>query len=254
MSTLAQLAEQFRASRPAPPSPYTYPSLTRPTYADQGFSLRDVGSEGGSRQPIPVRQVTVMGLITTYRYTAVFGFRFRWPRGAPPAMSLFAMINPTKPGKPAVGKEGKREFDPYPDYAFKVQIEGITKDALSAHFQKFDGFDMEIEAIEWKAGEDAHVHKRPGVPKYSNIKLSKGIIDNRALWDWCQDTANGKLKRCNVTISVLKETRDEKEPLVSYDFIGCWPTKWSGLRLDGKGNGTLVEDLELAVDYVKLAK
>lgn len=252
---LAALAEQFRAARPAPPNPYSWPSIPNNAYTPVNFMPRDTTSTPGSRVPIPVRQVTVMGLVTTYRYRVVAGIRISFQRGRPPEMSLFAFINPVKPGKPATeSSSGRRDFDPYPDYAFKVQIEGILKDDLSAHFQKFDGFDVEVEAIEYKTSTDPHLHKRPGVPKYSTIKLSKGIIDNRELWTWCMETAQGKLTRRNITITVLNEDRDKGKTLVAYDFLGCWPSKWSGLRLDGKGQGTLVEDIEFAVDEIKLAK
>jgi phage tail-like protein len=216
------------------------------------FMPRDSSPNEGIRKAIPVRTVTAQGLITTYRYRIVFGIRFRWPRGRPPEMSLFASINPIKPGAPANdAKTGRRDFDPYGDYAFKVQIEGVTDDKLTAHFQKFDGFDMEIETIEYKTGEDAHAHKRNGVPKYSTIKLSKGFIKNKKLWDWCEQTAKGKLERKNVTITVIGEDRDDKTALAQFNFIGCWPSKWSGLRLDGKGSGTMVEEIELVVDYVE---
>lgn len=252
---LATLAEQFRAARPAPPNPYSWPSIPNNAYTPENFMPRDTASTPGSRAPLAVRRVTAMGLVTTYRYRFVLGFRISFQRGRPPEMSLFASINPVSPGKPATdANSGRRNFDPYPDYAFKVQIEGIMANKLAAHFQKFDGFDVEVEAIEYKTSTDPHVRKRPGVPKYSTIKLSKGIIDNRELWNWCMKTAQGELTRRNITITVLNEDRDEKTTLVAYDFIGCWPTKWSGLRLDGKGQGTLVEDIEFAVDEIKLAK
>lgn len=255
MTTLAQLAEQFRAMRPEAPMEYRWPSIPNNAYTPMNFMPRETEGHTGVRKAIAVRQVTAMGMVTTYRYRFVFGVRFRWPRGRPPEMSLFASINPVKPGQPAVDKKtGRREFDPYADYGFAVEIGSLVKDGIAAHFQKFDGFDMEIEAIEYKTGDDPHVHKRPGVPKYSTIKLSKGTLKSRVLWDWCMRTAAGKLERHNITIHVLSEDRDKKHSEVSYSFIGCWPTKWSGVRLDGKGSGTLVEDIEFAVDYVTLTE
>jgi phage tail-like protein len=255
MPTLAQLAEQFRAQRPAPPAPYTYPQMEYKTYPDMGFTIRDVGSNKGQLTPIPVRKLKGTVLVTTYRYRIVFGFRFKWPRGRPPEMSLFFSINPVKPGKPAVSN-GQREFDYYPGYAFAVEIEGLKTDGEAARFQKFDGFDMEVESLEYRAGDDksAFGHARPGMAKHGRIKLTKGYIKDTQLWDWCNETGQGKLTRRNVTVHVLPETRDKAKPLVSYNFIGCWPVKWSGLRLDGSSANAIVEELELVVDYGELAK
>jgi phage tail-like protein len=242
---LAKLAEQFRAQRPAPPAPYSYPTLEAKSYKDMGFQIRESDPKvGGS-----VKTKTTIGksgVIRSMSFTFSMGVLIRLGRNAAIEMSLLFSLNVGAPGAPAApGKP--RPFDHYPDYAFKVEIVGIMGDKPAAHFQKFDGFDLEVEAIEYKTGTDAHAHKRPGVPKYGNIKLSKGVIENKALWDWCMDVAKGDLKRRNITITVLDEARDKA--LKTFDFIGCWPTKWAGLRLDGKGSGALVEDLEFVVDY-----
>jgi|GEM_PF-582261 len=259
MSFLTQLAEQFRAQRPAPPNPYSWPQLSRPSYADQGFQIGNGSDyEGTTPRVVQVRvpDVAANGSTIISNHRISYGIRMALGRNGAPGVSAFASIHPTKPNQYTEGNGGRREFDPYPDFAFKVNIEGITKNDLSGHFQKFDGFDLEVEAIEYKSGADAHVHKRPGVPKYSTIKLSKGLIDDRGLWDWCMKTARGDLERHNITITVLADTHEDTstKPLVAYNFIGCWPSKWSGLRLDGKGQGTVVEDLEFVVDYIELAK
>jgi len=243
---LAQLADQFRAQRPAPPSPYSFPTLETKSYRDMGFQIRE--SDSGAGASVKSRTyIGSSGVLRSMSFTFSAGVRIRLGRNAAIEMSLLFSMSVGKPGAPA--KPGTpRPFDHYPDYAFKVEIAGLMSDKPAAHFQKFDGFDLEIETIEYKTGTDAHAHKRPGVPKYGNIKLSKGVIDNKALWDWCMDVAKGKLVRRNITVTVLNEARTEA--LKTFDFIGCWPTKWAGLRLDGKGTGVLVEDLEFVVDYV----
>jgi phage tail-like protein len=101
---------------------------------------------------------------------------------------------------------------------------------------------------------DHHPHKRPGIHRYGNIKLTKGVIANRALWDWCARLMAGNIERHNGTIHVLDDNHDKGAPKISYDFVAAWPCKWSGLKLDGKGSATLVEEIELAVDYVVRAK
>ncbi len=243
--SLSTLAEQFRAQRPAPPSPYSFPTLESKSYKDYGFQVRESSPKSGSVSKMKSR-VTKQGIIRSMSYTFSAGVVIRLGRKAAIELSLLFAINPVKPGKPAAPGE-PRPFDHFPDYAFKVEIAGLMTDKPAAHFQKFDGLDLEIEAIEYKTGDDPHAHKRPGVPKYGNIKLSKGVIANQKLWDWCMEVAKGKLERRNITITVLNESREKA--LQTIDCIGCWPTKWTGLRLDGKGGGALVEELEFVIDY-----
>jgi phage tail-like protein len=271
---LAQLADQFRAQRPAPPAPYSFPKIENKSYKDFGFAIRDAQPFAGmAPAPRSVAGYSEMSLMTSggspnvgwrpppgdIRLTQM---RLAQRRAAFSAnvivhlgwniaieMSLLFSASVTKPG--SVAAPGKpRPFDHFPDYAFKVEIADLMVDKPIAHFQKFDGLDLEIEAIEYKTGDDPHAHKRPGVPKYGNIKLSKGVIANQKLWDWCMDVAKGTLKRRNITITVLDEARDK--PLQTLDCIGCWPTKWTGLRLDGKSDGALIEEIEFAIDYATI--
>ena len=64
----------------------------------------------------------------------------------------------------------------------------------------------------------------------------------------------GNTERKNGSIHVLADTHDTGSPEITYNFFQAWPCKWTGLKLDGKGTATLVEELELCVDYVSRSK
>jgi len=204
----------------------------------------------GSRTAIAVRTVTTMGLVTSYRFVKAIWHRIAPVRPVKPPQTLLPHSTILKPGvsphKPSIGR---RPFDPYGDFAFHVEI-GEMKMA----FAKFDGVDVEIDQIEFKDSLDTHPHKRPGIHRFGNLKFSKGVIADKQLWDWIHQTMAGDVKRLNGSIHVLADTHDKTKPEITYNFYQAWPCKWSGLRLDGKGAGTLVEDLELAVDYVARGK
>jgi phage tail-like protein len=58
--------------------------------------------------------------------------------------------------------------DPYGNYNFLVEIDGITR----AAFQECSGFDSTIDVIEHReGGENTTPRKLPGMTKFSNIQL-----------------------------------------------------------------------------------
>ncbi len=236
--------------KPPPFPPYSFPKLTRDSSVTKLVTTPIVPHVGGKRIPIPVRTVTVMGLVTTYRFKVAVWLRIGPVRPARPPQTLLPHSTVLKPGTSASkASKGRRPFDPYGDFAFHVEI-GEMKMA----FQKFDGIDVEIDQIEYKDSLDTHPHKRPGIHRYGNIKFSKGIIADKQLWNWIHDTMRGEIKRLNGSIHVLGDEHDKTKPEITYNFYQAWPCKWTGLRLDGKGTGALVEELELAVDFIARGK
>lgn len=145
---------------------------------------------------------------------------------------------------------GRRPFDPYTDHDFWIVIDGIEAGA----FQKFDGLSWDCDVIEYKDSMDPWPRKRPGIHRFVNIKLTKGMITNTALYDWCAKVQSGEMDRRNGAIHVLDRTGDKNKPVLTYEFFQAWPTKWSSFRADGKGGATLLEEIELAVDSFNLKK
>ncbi len=200
----------------------------------------------GVRNGLAPRKVNTMKLVTTYKAMPVLAMAALFPQiQVVPKNLQISSFGPNAPGTPAQGAvAGRRKFDPYGDFNFVVEIEGLAVGA----FHKVDGLNMEIDSIEYRDSLDPHPHKRPGIHRYTNIKLTKGVIENTALWDWCCKIMAGDTDRRNGTVHILNDAGDDKSPDTSFDFFQAWPCKWSGLRIDGKGGATLVEELELAID------
>ncbi|PIE16341.1 MAG: hypothetical protein CSA66_07410 [Proteobacteria bacterium] len=160
------------------------------------------------------------------------------------------LTNPT----PGIAKNrpssGRRPADPFTDHDFHIVIDGVEAGA----FAKFDGLSWDCDVIEYKDSLDPHPRKRPGIHRFGNIKLTKGVITNSTLWDWCQAVADGKPDRRNGAIMVLDRTSDTTKPALVYEFYQAWPVKWGSFRVDGKGGATMVEELELAVDSFAMKK
>jgi len=244
---LQKKADAFPPAKPFPP--YKFPALTREGTLTQ-FVPTKYDIHTGKRVPLVVRTVTVKGLVKSVRFVLAIWHRLALVRPVRPPQTLLPHSTILKPGvSPHGASKGRREFDPYGDFAFHVEI-----GSMRMAFSKFDGIDVEIDQIEYKDSLDTHPHKRPGIHRFGNIKLSKGVIADKQLWDWIHSTMAGDLKRLNGSIHVLSDNHDKTKPEITYHFYQAWPCKWSGLRLDGKGTGTMVEELELAVDYISRGK
>ena len=235
-----------------PAQPYQYEKLVRTVTVTKLQTTTYVAGKPGARVPMAVKKVTKTSLVTSIRMVVPPALALiALVRLVKPAISLLASMGTHQTGKPVKGAhQGRRTFDPYGDFAFHVEIEGIG----AGSFAKFDGVDLEIDQIEYKDSLDPHPHKRPGIYRFANIKLTKGVIANKALWEWCEKVMAGDCQRKNGTIHVLSDTHDSGSPEISYNFFQAWPCKWTGLKLDGKGQATLVEELELAVDYISRSK
>lgn len=138
---------------------------------------------------------------------------------------------------------------PLPAFYFKVDLG--DKGVIS--FKEVSGMDMESEIIEYRAGDNA-VHskiKMPGMKKYSNITLKKGIFkgDNK-FWDWINEIKLNTIKRQTVTISLLDETG---APTMVWTLTNAWPTKISTDGLKSDGNEVAIETMELAHEGITLA-
>ena len=131
--------------------------------------------------------------------------------------------------------------DPFGNYAFVVEIDGIDRGA----FQEVSGFDSTIDVIEHReGGENTTVRKLPGMTKYSNLVLKWGITDDMTLYNWHRDTVNGR-PNFRRNGSIILRDRQQNE-VARWDFVRAWPTKYDGPDLNAEGTDVAIETLELA--------
>ena len=137
--------------------------------------------------------------------------------------------------------------DPYRDYNFLIEIDGITQ----AGFQEVGGLDASTDTVEYREGNDpTHVRKLPGMHKYSPISLKRGITDSDELWKWYRTVVDGKPERKNGSIVLLDDTGQEK---IRWNFVNAWPSKWTGPSFNATSNQVAVETLEITHEEVKKA-
>jgi phage tail-like protein len=145
-----------------------------------------------------------------------------------------------------MAQTGQR-VDPYGNFNFLVEIDGITR----AAFHEVSGFDSTIDVIEHReGGENTTVRKLPGMTKHSNIVLKWGLADDADLYNWHRDAVNGKVQRRNGSIVLLDRQGQER---MRWNFVNAWPSKWDGPDFNAEGNDIAIETLELAHEGVSRA-
>jgi len=134
--------------------------------------------------------------------------------------------------------------DPLRNFRFRLEISGISE----AHFSEAAGFDISVDAIDYREGDDpTHVRKLPGLTKYANVTLKRGITDSMDLYNWHKDVVAGKIQRKTVAIVVLDEEGKDK---ARFEITEAWPTKYDPMDLNAKGNDVSIETLELVNEGV----
>ncbi len=130
---------------------------------------------------------------------------------------------------------------PLPKFHFQVEWGG-TK----IGFSEVTGLDVETEMIEYRDGASREYNKikMPGMQKYSNITLKRGVFaaDNE-YYAWWNTVKLNKIERRDITISLLNENH---EPVVVWKVKNAWPTKITSTDLKADGNETAIESIELA--------
>ncbi len=119
-------------------------------------------------------------------------------------------------------------------------------------FSEVSGLTLESEPIEYRSGDDVSltVRKIPGLRKYGNVTLKRGIVPvENGFWNWWNTIQSGEVERRSVTISLLNE---EHKPVVSWEIAQAWPVKVEGPGLNATGNEIAIETLEFAHEGMKV--
>ena len=130
---------------------------------------------------------------------------------------------------------------PRPAYHFTVQWGG-TRIGVA----EITGLSADIAVVEHRDGADpdATPRKIPGMHKFSNITLKRGIVagDNE-FFQWFNTVRMNAAERRDIVINLLNETH---EPIVTWKIHNAFPCKYSGPELKASSNEVAIESLELA--------
>jgi phage tail-like protein len=140
-----------------------------------------------------------------------------------------------------------QRHDPYKAFNFRVEIDGIAR----AAFNEVGGLESETAVIEYRVGGEPNtVRKLPGLTKYGNIVLRRGITKDADLWNWRQTVVQGNVDRRNGSIVLLDDDRTE---VVRWNFFHGWIARWEGPALNAEANEVAIETIEIAHEGLELA-
>lgn len=133
----------------------------------------------------------------------------------------------------------RRAMDPLGSFNFLVEINGV----LQAGFSECTGLNSESDVVEYRAGdEDFAPRKLPGLKKFGNVTLKRGVALGQDFLEWRKKATDGSINRQDISIIILDEARVED---VRYNLTAAWPCKWIGPDLKANANEVAVETLEV---------
>lgn len=133
----------------------------------------------------------------------------------------------------------RRPTDPFASFNFKLEIEGITV----AGFSEVTGLNSESNVIDYREGDEGITpRKLPGLNKFGNITLKRGISLDKQIYDWRKDVVDGDIKRRNVSIILRNEKRDE---VLRWNLVNAWPSKYIAPDMKANANEVAIESIEI---------
>jgi phage tail-like protein len=140
--------------------------------------------------------------------------------------------------------------DPYRNFRFKVEIDGIQ----TASFAEATIPDTTTDSVDYREGTDLPFQKKlSGLTKYGNITLKKGLTDSVELYQWrksVEDSGAAKARK-NISLVLIDEEGNDK---ARWDIMEAWPTKYSPSGFSAKANEVVIETLELVHEGIKRTK
>jgi phage tail-like protein len=141
---------------------------------------------------------------------------------------------------------GPARTDPYTACHFLVELDGVTV----AGFAEVSGLASEVDVILYREGNEAlHARKLPGLRRYANLTLRRGLTGSTELWKWYRQALAGTVQRRNGAVVLLD---DDRTPVLRWRFYEAWPCRWEGPALDAKASSIAVETLEIAHEGLDL--
>ena len=137
--------------------------------------------------------------------------------------------------------------DPYANYNFKIEIQGITE----GHFAQCYNVGARVQALSYREGGTQQVvHRIPGPVEYADVTLRWGLTSSRELWMWFQTAVKGTVERKNVSIVVY--AADGVTEKLRWNLLNAWPKEFQCAPLDARGAEIAIYTLSLAFETLEL--
>ena len=122
-------------------------------------------------------------------------------------------------------------------------------------FMEVSGLSIELDVVDYREGSSPEnsVRKMPGMKKFSDVVLKRGIVKNDDdFYRWISTATFNQVERRDVVISLLNE---QHEPVVVWKLRNAFPSKLEYSTLNAHSSDVIIESLTLAhegltVEYI----
>ncbi len=136
--------------------------------------------------------------------------------------------------------------DPYGAFNFVVEIDGEAH----AGFQEVFGLGVAIDVIEYRNGNELATRKLPGIHRYPDAVLRRGVIGSLGLYKWIDDVRRGApLAARGVAIVLFDEGLRE---VARWNLTRAWPVRYQGPTLNASTSQVAVEELALTYESLEM--
>ncbi len=119
-------------------------------------------------------------------------------------------------------------------------------------FSEVSGLEFETNVLEYREGSDPvyNTRKIPGLQKFSNIILKRGIISgDNEFFDWYKTIQLNTVEKRDITIALLNEQHD---PVIVWKVRSAWPVRIESPLLNATNCEVAIETLEITHEGIQI--
>jgi phage tail-like protein len=144
----------------------------------------------------------------------------------------------------------------YPPVGFHFKVEFQDMPVVmenDVRFSEVSGLSVEVATEEVaEGGENRFTQKYPIRNKYPELVLKRGLLRHSGVWDWARACIEDlQIQPKNLFVKLLN---NEHEPLLTWNIVGAYPTRWAISDLNASSNTVAVESLQLFYQYFTVTK
>ncbi|MEG3437617.1 phage tail protein [Pannus brasiliensis CCIBt3594] len=137
-------------------------------------------------------------------------------------------------------------------FHFTVEVQDLAGEN-DIRFTEVGGLSVEMGTEEIaEGGENRFIQKYPTRTKYPELVLKRGLLINSPVIDWVRQCIEDyQIQPKDVFIKLLNE---EHQPLLTWNVVKAYPTKWAVSDFNASNNAVVIESLQLFYQYFTLVK
>ena len=137
--------------------------------------------------------------------------------------------------------------DPLRNFRFRVEIDGLQ----AASFAEVAIEPSTTAVIEYREGAEPNaVRKLPGLTRFGNVTLKRGVTPSLELFNWHKLVAQGDMANARRTVVIVVADEAGRD-IARFVVREAWPVKYDPGDLNAKGNEIFIELLELVNEGIE---